>query len=420
MLNGLNATAFDCDGAVGLRFDPGINVEVGEIVKERGWPAAELKIDIDNVGRVYRGRVSLLSDSGKAGIVKTCQRRHPIPEMAWESIVETLADRALNTQKSHVDPEMVGGAPIVAERPRYQVYPILRSRQPTTLWGDSGQGKSWLAIYLSALVEHGQTHNGLVADLGRVLYLDWETSREMVEERVAAVKAGLGDLIDPDWELRYQRETRPLVDLITDLEKYVQREEIELVIVDSVGLALGGQFNDGEVVLRMFEAIRQLDTTTLLVDHQGKGEDGADRGAIGSSYKKHMSRSVWELRGAEGPNDSRRIGLYHRKTNYSRLHKAFGLSLTVHEDENEIARSAVFERVDVREDADLSAGLSVPQRIMDYLRSGGKTVAEISEDLGIQQPAARLALNRLGNAEKVTQLDGSGQRGGRWGLSSIS
>ena len=94
MLNGLDATPFGCDGALGLRFKPGINVEVGEIVKERGWPAAELKIDIDDIGRVYRGRVSLLSDSGKAGIVKTCERRHPIPEMVWESIVETLCDRA--------------------------------------------------------------------------------------------------------------------------------------------------------------------------------------------------------------------------------------------------------------------------------------------------------------------------------------
>ena len=132
-----------------------------------------------------------------------------------------------------------------------------------------------MGLYLAALVEHGVSHNGLTADYGRALYLDYETSRETVEERVEAIKAGMGDLLDPAWKLRYQRETRPLVDLITDLEKYVDREDIDLVIVDSVGLALGGQFNDGEVVLRMFEAVRQLDATVLLIDHQGKGEDGA-------------------------------------------------------------------------------------------------------------------------------------------------
>ena len=147
---------------------------------------------------------------------------------------------------------------------------------------------------------------------------------------------------------------------------------------------------------------------------KARAKTGPDRGAIGSSYKKHMSRSVWELRGADDGDESRRIGLYHRKSNYSRLHKAFGLSLTVREDENEIARSAVFERVDVRDDVDLSAGLTMRQRIADHMRHGPKTAAEIGEDLDIPAASVRTTLNRMLRAEAVVKLDGPGTRDGRW------
>ena len=86
------------------------------------------------------------------------------------------------------------------------------------------------------------------------------------------------------------------------------------MVIDSLGLALGGVVNEAETVVRLFEAVRELDATTLLIDHQGKGEDADRRGAIGSSYKRHYARSECEMRRSDD-GDTLIMGLYPHKAN---------------------------------------------------------------------------------------------------------
>ena len=97
-----------------------------------------------------------------------------------------------------------------------------------------------------------------------------------------AVRAGLYPHVEDTWGLRYQNVTGPLTDWIDDVAKYIAKEEIDLVVIDSLGQALGGVVNESENVIKLFQSVRELDATTLLIDHQGKGEDAAERGAIGS------------------------------------------------------------------------------------------------------------------------------------------
>ena len=102
-----------------------------------------------------------------------------------------------------VKPVMLGNGSDVLERPKYQVTPLLQHHQPNLLWGNSDIGKSWLGVYLCALVDHGMDHNGLDADVGRSLYVDYETTGDAMQERVRAVRAGLS--VDT-WKC----DTRPL------------------------------------------------------------------------------------------------------------------------------------------------------------------------------------------------------------------
>ena len=62
--------------------------------------------------------------------------------------------------------------------------------------------KSWLALYLCALVDNGLTKNGLNADVGNSLYVDWETDKATAEGRAWAIKRGDPD-IHEGWGLRY-------------------------------------------------------------------------------------------------------------------------------------------------------------------------------------------------------------------------
>ena len=145
-------------------------------------------------------------------------------------MIDDVCDRALDNQRTKLKPKIVGLKEPIRERPVYQVWPLLPSRQMTIIYGQGGIGKSWLALYLCALVDHGLSLNGLNADAGNSLYVDWETDRDTLEGRAWAIKRGEPE-IDDGWGLRYQSAQGPLVDWIDDLANHVARERFDLVII---------------------------------------------------------------------------------------------------------------------------------------------------------------------------------------------
>ena len=239
---------------------------------------------------------------------------------------------------------------------------------------------------------------------GLSLYVDYETTEDAMRERVVAVRAGLEGQLPDTWDLRYQAATGPLTDWIDDLARYVSKEQIDLVVIDSLGLALGGVVNESENVVKLFEAVRELDATTLLIDHQGKGDDANQRGAIGSSYKRHYARSEWEMRREDG--DGFTIGLYHRKANNARkVSGGIGLSIDIESDDDGRAHTATFTRTDVHDSQDLAKGLSIPQRITPLLLDGQKDIDYIREHLTDQSnPSIDAALSWMVKRGQLKRL----------------
>ena len=89
-----------------LRYDPGINVEVGRVTRDYSKsPQAEVVIDVDKKlaperpRRVFRGRLGLLSRSGIKACVDTCKRR--VEGMAWAGIGGAQLDRLLESRDEY-------------------------------------------------------------------------------------------------------------------------------------------------------------------------------------------------------------------------------------------------------------------------------------------------------------------------------
>ena len=386
----------------------GINIEVGRVTRDYSKsPQAEIVIDVDKQlaperpRRVFRGRLGLLSRSGIRACVDTCKRRVEGP--AWDDVIDDVCDKALNNQRTRFAPKVVGQKAPKRERPAYQVWPLLPSRKTTLVYGQGGIGKSWLGLWLCSLVDNGLTANGLKGDVGNSLYVDWEeTTPDAAEERAWAL--GQGDPQLDGWGVRWQHARGPLVDWIDDLADHVAAEQVDLVVLDSVGLALGGDANDAKTVLAFFGALNQIEATVLLIDHMGKGPDSQEKGAFGSVYKRNSARSVWEMR--QAADGELVFALYHRKSNSSRLSDPIGLSLNIIENDDYTIQSASFSRCDVTDDPELAKGLSTPLRLTAALQHGAMDLDGICEALeDIPQATIKPALSRMVKTGKLTRPD---------------
>ncbi len=120
---------------------------------------------------------------------------------------------------------------------------LLYDGEPTLVYADGDTGKSLFAQALAVAVHSGIA---LASDLrparpAVVGYLDWETSRDTVEERVGLLAAGFG--IPP--RVLYKRMTRPLVDEAAALAAEFARRTVGLVVIDSQIFALAGADRGG-------------------------------------------------------------------------------------------------------------------------------------------------------------------------------
>ena len=382
-------------------YDDAVQVRARNPTTRFGRPNVEVQITIrpkynpSGSGKVYWATLGLLSKSGVAEAVRRC---NAIADgFPWAVIIDNFCWTMMEILRKPAPLQHGGKVEPDRTKPIYELYPILQKNEPTILYGDSGVGKSLLAVWMGVLVGDGINQCGLEARPGKTLYVDWETTHETFDERVWAVKKGLMHdnlLIDTTYEMPYYRATAPLKDWANVLVDRITEEGVSLVILDSLGMALAGNFNDGEVVVEFFQQLRTLNATSLIIDHQAKGEGSSDRGPIGSAYKKALARSVWELRKVENA-DNFRVGLFHRKVNRGRPARPFGIDISIAEDEQHNMVAARFSRVDVADDDELAEGLSIYERIYHLLKKGDKPAKEILEILSdVNQNTVRAMLRR--------------------------
>jgi len=190
----------------------------------------------------------------------------------------------------------------------------------TNLYADSGQGKSYLALHLSLSVITEKPFLGRKTTRGRVLYLDWELDETSQRRRWGEVTRGQGYEAPPGG-LYYVRMTKPLVESLDEIYRYLDIVHPVLVIIDSVGKALGNDPVDHRAIIAFYSKAETLGTV-LAIDHQPKPGGDTNYGAkweFGSSYKRHLARSSWQLERIGTDDDRIGLVLRHKKTNFSAL-----------------------------------------------------------------------------------------------------
>jgi hypothetical protein len=298
-------------------------------------------------------------------------------------------------------------APQRRQTARYRLNPLLPDGQITVLFGDGGTGKGFLALGASVDLTSPVALLGMGALPAKTIwYLDWETDEEEIADRLARVCEGA--MVETPPNLIYRRCFAALADDISSILRMATQHPPDVVIADSMGLAVGGNPNDSGDTIRAMRALRMLRCTVLALDHSGKGEAAGK--SMGNSYKYHYARSVWELRrGESNQDDLIEVGLFHHKANNGRrLTAPLGFRLSFEGDDGPVT---IDHGVRVSDIEGLKERLSVGRRILDALDKSRLTRDELKDQLDdVKEEAFKKAILRLTQRAYVT-LDRDGRFG---------
>lgn len=317
---------------------------------------------------VHRSNPVLDSTSGMDALVRKLNKRRSGDDYSipWDQVVEDLSGIVIDTHRQGVPETVVSDVP-ADESVGWRIDNIL-VEDVSLIYADGGTGKSMFSLFLSVLIQQGyaSTDHGLIVEPGNVLYLDWETDQYEIATRTRKIHKGLG--IDTPSSIVYRYMGLPLVDDIDRVRDIVHRRNIDVVVIDSMGLAVAGEMESQEAVLDFFRAIRQLGKAALVVSHTNR------QGTIfGSAYTMNSSRSVWEAKKSSGNSGGIDFALFHRKANNIPMQAAQNWSVDFRDDAVTYTRGDVFQ-------TDNAGSLSYSDLVYRILGNDGPKTREYLED----------------------------------------
>lgn len=178
------------------------------------------------------------------------------------------------------------------------LYPLLPARRLVALFSAPKVGKSLLMLEVAVAVSRGVTCLGTKPDRPyRVLYVDFENDpRGDVRSRLQAMHMTPYQLDNLHY-LSYPQ----MAYLDTNVGGYellaiCQRKGIEVVVIDTISRAVGGEENDNDTWLSFYRntglLLKAAGITVVRLDHTGKD---ATKGMRGGSAKYGDVDAVWSL-----------------------------------------------------------------------------------------------------------------------------
>src|ERR1035437_617069 len=284
-------------------------------------------------GVLHAANFNVLSTSTRTALANALVKRTPGFDFDWFDGLEWLCQHVIIGEEQGEMIDEVGMDAPTPPNDRWCVEPLIMKGRPALLFGPGGVGKSLIALTGGLSVAYGrEIIPGIPPSVhGPVLYLDWETTKDVINDRIQNLATG-HHFTPTRNSIYYRHCVRPLATDAEELSAIVAAKGIVLVIVDSSAYAMGaqGEYGDAnESILRMHEALRIIGVTSLIVDHVNKTDAKAKGGAstpYGSAYKTNAARVSWEVR-KEPSAEGLRISLYHAKSNDTALLPPIGISL---------------------------------------------------------------------------------------------
>jgi len=273
------------------------------------------------------------------------------------------------------------------------------------LYGDGGLGKSSLGLLCALLILAGEPVAGIRALRGKPLFLDYEDSEAVHVRRIQAIAAAHPALGNE--ELPYQACCDPIWNLTPYLLRRIHAERITCIVLDSLLPSTGGD-SGSEATTKAFNALRKLGVESMILAHVPKTQqEGQPHQTVyGSVFSQNYARNIWAIKKEQAlGEDSSIIGLFHRKSNHTRLHLPVGLKVT-QDETNTLLR---YDPCDLTESHELAQALPASAQIRNFLEDGTpRTAKAIADGTGLKLATVNSTLSRE-QGRKWQMLGGSGQ-----------
>jgi hypothetical protein len=283
---------------------------------------------------------------------------------------------------------------------------LIPRHHPTTLYGWGGTAKSLIAALLSMSVAGGREKffGRDIAVHGPVMYLDFELDADEQHRRVMQLATGMKMKIPED--LLYVStlgvRTHEAVEFALSV---CEEHKAVMVVLDSLGPAMVGDMAAAKDVIEFHNCyiapFKAIGATPLLVDHQARqqaGEGYQSKGAFGSAYKEHLSRSLIQVEAGDRSAElgTLNVRLRHKKTNFGTLADPFDVSLSF-SDEMIGASTRDLTPADRAQETTLNA----EDRVVAALEDGPAYPDEITETTGLARSTVKNKINALKKAGRV-------------------
>ncbi len=291
----------------------------------------------------------------------------------------------------------------------YLINPILIKGVPTVIFGDKGVAKSNISLvfYLCLTLPWFDNELGLGVPSKSVktLILDYELPGYIAQRNLKKLVEGMS--LEVDVPLYHRRCSAPLADDIEQVASHIADLNAEVLIIDSLARACGGELNKTEPANDFFEALDKLNVTSLILAQTSKNEETQRKSIYGNALFTYYARSIWELCKSDTLRDDvLDVALFHRWANLTKLHKDMGFRFNF----NGIHTTVTSEAVSI---AEFVGKVNVQKAILDILKRGALPVEAIAKSLGKETSNVSPLLTKLKTKGSIVNL-GSGL----WGLAT--
>lgn len=220
----------------------------------------------DLTGEPYGLRMDLLSQSKREVLERSLRRQ--FGEANWTLAVSQAYARCLDiflNQDRAIDLSQVAEPSDMD----WLLDGLIPKGQPTIIFADGENGKSWICYAMAIAVASGQPLLGMATAKTGVLIVDYETDEKQARLRIGRLLRGFsltkGELPHYWWS-----KGVPLAEQVEALKRFIRDNDIGLVVVDSGAPACGSQPEDAKSTVAFFNALAKLDATSLIICHTNR------------------------------------------------------------------------------------------------------------------------------------------------------